>query len=114
MGQLCDDKKASCVVTSTSAEVLVNTPESISCLIDLKKIIISQNTGILSASRNLDSMNEITSTHVPPVMLFVSGAMLESGATSGTANGTATSGTDSVLHQGDGELLQHCRVPDRP
>ena len=91
LGKLCDAKKASCVVTSSSAEVFVNTPESISCLNDLKKIIISQNTGILSAPRNHDSMYEITHTHVLSVISSVSGATLESCA----AHNTVTGDTDA-------------------
>ena len=95
MGQVCDEKRASCVVTSSWAEALVNSTELIACLNDLTKVVIRQNSGLLYASRNPDSMYEITQTLVPPVMSTVFGAVLESGAATGMTTNTVTGDTDA-------------------
>ena len=66
------------------------------CLNDHKKIVISQNTGILSAPRNPDSVYEITSTHVPHVMSSVSGTMMYSGSATRKATESGTARARSI------------------
>ena len=106
MAQICDERNASCLVTSSGACVFANSKGSDVLVNNVNDLITSTQTCNLSTPRNTDSMHEITSTHVPtvddrththPCVIFIWSCVGVCWSTGGAFRGTLGNSSCSVL-----------------